>query len=131
MDKTSSSQIQRPRDLMIIAVLMILFGLAEVVTSFTHDFFGVNTAAGNASTIAGAAVGLLYILSGIFILPLRKWGAAAAIVCLIGDVAGRVAMVATGLYTLDSSRQTFAIILGTVIAAVFAIYIGFKWKIFK
>ncbi len=116
---------------MVIAVLMILFGLAEVITSFTHNFFGVNTAEGTASTVAGAAVGLLYVLSGIAILPMRKWGAVVAIVCLVADVAGRVAMVATGLYPLDSSRQTVAIILGTLIAAIFAVYIGLRWKSFK
>ncbi len=131
MDKPGSVQGRRPRDLLVIALLMILFGLAEVATSFTHNFFGVNTAAGDASTAAGTAVGMLYVLSGVFILPVRKWGAALAIICLAADVVGRVAMVATGLYPLDSAKQTFAMIMGTLIAALFAVYIGLKWKSFK
>ncbi len=131
MDKTGPAQQRRRRDLMVIAGLMILFGLAEVVTSVTHNFFGVNTAEGPSSTVAGAIIGLLYVLSGIFILPFKKWGAILAIVCLAVDVAGRVAMVMTGLYPLDSAKQTFAIILGTLIAAVFAVYIGIKWKKFN
>ncbi len=131
MDKTGPTQTQRPRDLMVIAGLMILFGLAEVVTSFTHNFFGINTAEGTASMVAGAAIGLLYVVSGIVLVPVRKWGAATAIVCMAADVAGRVAMVATGLYPLNSAEQIFAIIVGTVIAAAFAVYIGLKWKAFK
>ncbi len=131
MNNTGATQGGRRRDLLVVALLMILFGLAEVVTSFTHNFFGVNTAAGDASTIAGAAVGMLYVLSGLFVLPFRKWGAAAAILCLAADVAGRITMVAAGLYPLDSTKQTFAIVLGTLIAALFAVYIGIKWKSFK
>ncbi len=121
----------RPRSLTIIAALMLLFGLAEVVTGVTHQFFGLTTAQTDLATAAGVAIGLLYVLSGLFILPLKKWGAALAIACLAADVAGRVAMVAAGLYPLDTSRQTVAILLGTLIAAAFAVYIAYKWKSFK
>ena len=40
-------------------------------------------------------------------------------------------MVVTGLYPIDSSKQAFAILLVTLIAVIFAIYIGPRWKAFK
>jgi hypothetical protein len=130
--RNQRDMIQRsPYDIIIVASLMILFGLAEVVTGITHQFFGLTTAQGSASTYAGAAIGLLYVLSGLFLLPLKKWGALFAILCLAVDVAGRIAMVVAGFYPIDSFRQTFAIFLGTSIAVIFAIYIGIKWKVFR
>jgi len=50
----------RPRGIIVVAFLMILFGLAEVVTGFTHQFFGVTTANGATSAYAGALIGVLY-----------------------------------------------------------------------
>ncbi len=120
-----------PRSLLVTALLMLLFGLAEVVTGITHQFFGLTTAETGLATAAGVAIGLLYVLSGVFIFPLKKWGAALAIACLAADVAGRIGMVAAGLYALDTPRQTIAILLGTLIAAGFAIYIAIRWKSFR
>jgi len=40
-------------------------------------------------------------------------------------------LVVTGLFPLDSFEQTFAITVGTGIAASFAIYIGCKWRAFR
>jgi hypothetical protein len=123
--------LSRPRTLTLIAILMILFGLAEVVTGITHQFFGVTTSQNDLATYAGIAIGLLYVLSGCFIWPMQRWGAALAMACLAADVAGRIAMVMLGLYPLDTPRQTFAIFMGTLIAVVFAIYIALRWKSFR
>ena len=120
----------RHRGLIVIAVLMILFGAAEVVTGFTHRFFGIYTSAARTGTYTAAAIGALYSLSGLLVLTMKKWAAALAIVFLIVDIAGRVAMVVSGFYPTDTSRQTFAIVVGTAIVAIFAIYIGSKWKSF-
>ena len=62
---------------------------------------------------------------------MKKWAAAMAIVLLGADILGRIALVATGLYPTDSLKQTFAIIAGTAIAAIFAVYIRLKWQAFK
>jgi hypothetical protein len=121
---------RRPRGLTAVAVLMILFGLAEMVTSFTHKFFGISTAAARAGTYAAAAIGALYILSGLLVLTRKKWAAALAIIFLIADIVGRIALVVIGFYPADSFRQEFAIITGTAIVGVFAIYIGSRWKSF-
>jgi hypothetical protein len=64
-------------------------------------------------------------------LTLRKWAAALAIVLLVADVAGRIALVVAGLYPLKSIEQTFAIVVGTLIAIAFGIFIAVQWKILK
>lgn len=110
---------------------MILFGLAEVVTGFTHRFFGISTAQGSIVTYLAAAIGGLYIVSGLLILTMKRWAAAVAIVLLSADIAGRVLMAKTGLYPLNTVEQSLAIIIGTAIAAVFAIYIMFQWRNFR
>ncbi len=109
---------------------MIVFGLAEVVTGFRHEFFGLTTAQATLSTYLGVALGLFYCIGGFLILTNKRWAALLAVVLLCGDVIGRIAMVVTGLYPLNSFLQTFAIIAGTAIAVFFAIYIGLKLKSF-
>ena len=121
----------RPRGIVIVALLMIVFGMAEVVTGFTHNFFGLSTAKVTTSAYVGAAIGVLYALAGLLILPMKRWAAPLAIVFLIADIIGRIAMVVTDLYPVDSFKQTLAIIMGTSIVAIFAIYISLKWSSFS
>ena len=121
----------RPRGVVVVAFLMILFGLAEVETGFTHQFFGVTTANGTTSAYAGVSLGVVYAAAGLLVLIMRKWAATLAILCLATDVVGRVAMVFTGLYPVGSPAQTFAIVTGTAIVVAFAIYILAKWRAFE
>ncbi len=121
----------RPWGIIIVACLMILFGLAEVVTGFTHNFFGITTSSVAIFTYSSAAIGVFYAVAGLLILTMKKWAAALAIVLLVADIIGRVALVLTGLYPTDSLKNTFSIIAGTVIVALFAIYIGWKWRSFR
>ena len=121
----------RPWGIVVVSVLMIIFGLAEVTTSLTHNFFGVSTAKVMASVYAGAAIGVLYVLAGLLILSMKRRAAALAIALLIADIVGRISMVATGLYPINSFKQTISIILGTAIVAGFALYIRFKWPSFS
>jgi hypothetical protein len=121
---------KRPRGIVVAALLMIAFGLAEVTTGLTHNFFGLSTVGGTASAYAGSAIGVLYAVAGLLILSMTKRAAAIAIVLLIADIIGRIAMVGTGLYSVDSVRQAFAIMLGTIIVAAFAVYIRSKWSSF-
>jgi hypothetical protein len=121
----------RPWGIIIVAGLMMLFGLAEVVTAFRHNFFGITTASVIIFTYSSVAIGMCYVAAGLLILTLQKWAAASAIVLLGVDIVGRVALTVTGLYPTDSLENTVAIIAGTVIAALFALYIGWKWKSFR
>lgn len=115
----------------LVSLLMILFGSAEMVTGFTHNFFGVTTTQSTAATYIGAALGACYFLSGLLTLTMKKWAATVAIILLVIDVVGRITMVSTGLFPIDSTKQTFSIVAGTAIAVIFAIYIGIRWKAFK
>ena len=120
------------RGITIVAVLMIIFGLAEVATGFTHNFLGlVSTAEADASTYGAVIVGGFYAIGGLLVLIMKKWAAKLAEACLILVVLGRVALVITGLYPLNSLLQTTAIIIGTALAIYFAIYIGLKWRYFR
>jgi len=87
-----------PVGLTIVAILMILFGLAEVVTGFRHEFFGLTTAQVDTSTYVGVALGLFYFVGGLLVLTRKRWAALIAILLLCGDVIGRIAMMVTGLY---------------------------------
>jgi small-conductance mechanosensitive channel len=130
-EKDMANKVKRPLGIVIVAILMILFGLAEVVTSFTHNFFGISTSSISLFTYSAAAIGLFYVIAGLLSLTMKKWAAMLAIVFLIADIVGRIALVAAGLYPLNSTEQIFAIIVGTVIAVIFAIYIGLKLKSFR
>jgi hypothetical protein len=114
-----------------IAILMILFGLAEIVTGFTHNFFGVSTSRGAFSAYANAGIGALYAFAGILIISMKKRYVAIALACLALDVAGRIALVVTGLFPINTFRQTGAMVAGTTIVILFAAYIGSKWKQFS
>jgi hypothetical protein len=121
---------KRARAVDVVAVLMILFGIAEVVTGFRHDFFGIHTAHVTMAAYLGAAIGVLYAVAGVLILTLKKTAVAFALVLLIVVIIGRIAMVVTGLYPIDSRLQLVAIALGTSIAAAFAIFIRLNWNVF-
>jgi hypothetical protein len=121
----------RPMGITVVALLMILFGLAEVITGFTHSFFGISTSQAIIFTYSAAAIGLFYVGAGLLIMTMKRWAAALAILLLGADIVGRITLVVTGLYPLNSPEQIIGIILGTAIAAIFAIYIGSKWNSFK
>lgn len=119
------------RGITIVAVFTILAGLAEVVTGFTHNFFGITTSSVTIFTYSSALIGVFYAAAGFLILTMKKWAAALAIVLLSADIVGRVALVLTGLYPTDSLKNTLSIIAGTMIVAIVALYIGLKWKSFR
>lgn len=114
-----------------VAILMILFGLAEIVTGFTHNFFGVSTTRSAFSAYANAGVGALYAFAGILILSMKKRYVAIALGCLAFDVLGRIALVVTRLFPINTCRQTGAMVAGTITVIIFAAYIGSKWKQFS
>jgi len=120
-----------PPGLIIVAALMIVFGLAEVMTGITHQFFGLTTVQADTSTYLGVALGLFYLAGGILILTKKRWAAITAIVLLGADVAGRIVMVAFGFYPINTFRQSFGIIVGTAIAVFFAVYVGLRLKSFQ
>lgn len=122
---------RRTRSIAIAALLMIVFGVAEIITGFTHGFFGLRTAEGAASTYVGAAIGALYAAAGLAIVTMRRSAAIVALVLLAMVVVGRLFMVAIGLYPLNTLTQTAAMIVGTAIALGFSIFIALKRSVFR
>ena len=122
---------RRPRSIIIAAALMVIFGGAEIATAFTHTVFGLHTAHGAASTCSGAGIGALYAAAGFLAFTMRRRAARLAIALLIIVVAGRIVMVTTGLYPVDTFRQAAAIAIGTAIVAAFAFFIGSKRSDFR
>jgi len=120
-----------PIGLKVAAALMIIFGLAEVVTGFRHEFFGLTTSQATISTILGATIGTFYFVSGFLVLTKKRKWAIVAIILLIADAIGRISMVLTGIYPIGVGYQTFAMITGTSIVVLLAIYIGLKLRYFK
>ena len=121
----------RPRTITIVASLMIIFGFAEIITGFAHNFFGLHTAQGAISTYMGASIGALYAAAGFAVLTMKRRAAMLAIVLLLIVVAGRIYMVTTGLYPVNTPRQAVAMIIGTSIAAGFAIFIALRRLAFR
>jgi len=121
----------RPFGIIVAAVFTVLAGLAEVVTGFTHTFFGITTSSVTLFTYSAAVIGLFYLAAGLLILTMRRWAAATALVLLGADIVGRLVLVVTGLYPTDSLKNTLSVIAGTVLVALVALYIGWKWKSFR
>ena len=116
---------------MIAGVLMLVFGIAEVATGFTGHFLGgISVTTSTEYTIVAAAAGSCYSLAGIFILSMRKWGAGFGIVFLCAELVGRIYLVSTGLYPFSGTDE-IAVIAGSMIAVLFALYIGLSWNKFK
>jgi hypothetical protein len=122
---------RRPFGIIVAAAFTIIAGLAEVVTGFTHGFFGITTSSVTIFTSTSVVIGLFYVAAGLLVLTMKKWAAALALALLGADIVGRVALVLTGLYPTDSLKNTLAIIAGTIIVALVALYIGWKWKSFR
>jgi hypothetical protein len=121
----------RPRGITVVATLMILFGVAEVFTGlFLGHRIGVSEANSTVFAYEGPTIGALYVIGGFLLLTGKKWAAGLAEMCLAADVVGRVHLVLTGVYPFVGLAAV-AVVIGTVIAICFGIYIGLKWRFFR
>jgi hypothetical protein len=115
---------RRVWNIVIIALLMILFGIAEVITGFTQNFIGIlSTSQGTIPAYASAAVGSFYAIGGLLLLIRKKPAMTIAFVCLVIVILGRIALVMTGIYPVNTFLQIFSIAAGTAIAFLFALYV--------
>jgi hypothetical protein len=121
----------RPFGIIVAAAFTVIAGLAEVVTGFTHNFFGITTSSVSVFTYSSAVIGLCYLAAGLLILTMRRWAAALALVLLGADIVGRLVLVFTGLYPTDSLKNTLSVIAGTALVALVALYVVWKRKSFR
>jgi hypothetical protein len=123
---------KRPLGMIVVAILMIVFGITEIATGFTHNFLGlISTTSATLATYGAASIGAWYAIGGLSLLPMKKRLARLTLVCLALVVGGRILLVVGGLYPTDTFLQTFSIIVGTAIAVIFAAYIGLRWSLFR
>ena len=117
--------------MVIAASLVILFGLAEIITGITGNFLNVVSATPTSTYVwVSILIGSFYSAAGLLILTMKKWAAELAIVLLVADIVGRFAMVETGLFPF-TGIDAVSIVAGTAIAAIFAIYIWMKINLFQ
>jgi hypothetical protein len=123
----------RRRDavLTIVAALMIMFAIAELVSSFQHAFFSIRPADIPMATYLGAGMDVLYFFAATLILSAKKSAAGLALCLLAAVILGHVALVVTDLYPTDSVSQLFAIVLETAIACAFFVVVALKWETFE
>ena len=70
------------------------------------------------------------LASGVLMLTMKRWAATVALVLLCIDILGRILPAVTGLYPTDTAKNTFSFIAGTLIVALVALYVGWKWRSF-
>ena len=128
---TQEKKQPRQKGIIIASALMVIFGVAEIYAGFSHSFFGISTSQSILFTVSGVVIGAFYLVAGLLTLTMKRWGAVLAIILLVADILGRISLVITGLYPIDTLENTFSIVAGTIIAAVFALYIGLKWGSFR
>lgn len=99
--------------------------MGKGAVSFTHYFFGIKTSALNAASYLSVLIGVLYAAAGLLILTLKR-RAAVAVCAARGSYRWARRSAGERSYRTDTAKNTPAIIGGTTIAAVFAVYIALQ-----
>jgi len=119
---------KRPKDMLVLAVILIIFGLGEVWVGAFGNYLGI-LAKSIPPSAATAIVGSFYCLAGIALLVTRKaWGTILSLVCIGCEVLGRVYLVAVGIAPAGGPDLQ-KIMIGGLIAIGFMLYLG--WRSFR
>jgi FtsH-binding integral membrane protein len=126
----SNSSAARKRDvvLSIAAAMMIMLGIAELISGFRHTFLSARTDHVEVATYVGAGLGVMLLFAGALVLIARKSAAGLALCLLALVILGHIALVATDLYSIDSAAQLFITVLATSIACACFAVITLKWE---
>lgn len=112
-----------------VAVFAVLCGLDEIVVGRTGNFLGILTRSILPSP-ATAIVGLFYTLGGLFLLTMRKWGAALAMMFICAEVLGRAYLVWVGIAP-SGGADLAKVAVGGAIALALVGYIATQWNHFR
>lgn len=116
---------RRPRDVIVVAVLLIVFGLGEIWVGMFGNFLGILSQAIPPSA-ATAIVGAFYSLGGVALLVTRRrWGAILSLIFIGAEVLGRAYLVATGVAP-SHGADFYKIVIGAIIAIGFMSYIALR-----
>lgn len=114
---------RRPRGVLIVAVIVIVFGLGEVWVGWSGNYLGILSTRLPTSA-ATVVVGLFYVLGGVALLVTRRtWGTVLSLTFIGLEVLGRIYLVLVGVAPRKGA-DFFKIIVGGVIAVGFMLYIS-------
>lgn len=115
----------RPKDVLVLALILIVFGAGEVWVGLFGNYLGILSKALQPSA-ATAVVGSFYCLAGVMLLiTRRRWGAILSLIFIGLEVLGRAYLVLIGVAPA-SGPDLVKIIIGGVIAVGFMFYIGLR-----
>jgi hypothetical protein len=112
--------------ILVVGLFAAVAGIGEIVVGFTGNYLGILSHA-IALSMATAIIGALYSLGGLFILTMRKWGAAIGVICIGAEVLGRIYLVATGIAP-SSGPDAMKIAMGGAIALALIAYVLSQWR---
>jgi hypothetical protein len=115
--------------ILVAGIFAAVAGIGEIVVGFTGNYLGILSHA-IAPSMATAIIGALYSLGGLFILTMRKWGAAIGVICIGAEVLGRIYLVATGIAP-SSGTDAMKIAMGGAIALALIAYVLSQWRAFR
>lgn len=116
---------RRPRDILVLAAILIIFGLGEIWVGFFGNYLGILSKSIPPS-VATAIVGFFYCLGGLMLLITRRpWGTTLSLIFIGCEVLGRAYLVAIGIAPARGP-DLVKIIIGGLIAIGFMVYIGLR-----
>lgn len=115
--------------IVIAGVFAIVAGLGEIAVGVEGNYLGILSKPLEPS-VAVAFVGACYSLGGVFILTLRKWGAALGMAFIAAEILGRVYLVATGVAP-STGADAIKIAVGAAIALGLIGFVASQWRHFR
>ena len=109
-------------------VFAIVAGLGEIIVGVTGNYLGILSKPLEPSAVT-VLVGACYCLGGVFILTLRKWGAALGLALIAAEILGRIYLVATSVAP-STGPDAIKIAVGAVIALALIGYVASQWRRF-
>jgi hypothetical protein len=125
MANVMTNVVRRPKDVIVVAVLLIVFGLGEIWVGMFGNFLGILSQSIPPSA-ATAIVCAFYSLGGVALLVTRRqWGTILSLIFIGAEVLGRAYLVATGVAP-SHGADFYKIVVGAIIAIGFMSYIALR-----
>jgi hypothetical protein len=116
---------RRPKDILVLGVILVLFGLGEIWVGLFGNYLGI-LSKNLPPSVATAVVGTFYCMAGLSLLLVRRtWGTILSLVLIGCEVAGRVYLVAVGIAPARGA-DFVKIVIGGLIAIGFILYIALR-----
>ncbi len=118
-------------DIYVIAILMIVFGIGEIITVIKYNPSFLTTKNLNISALLALTLGCIYLIGGLFILPQRKWASKITISLITQNIILRIVMLITDQYPTGRLIEIIGYVMGIVIAIFFLSYLIVRFKRFQ